>query len=821
MADFVHDQVLLADAASFTRAPNASVTAYDANDAANSTPLALKDINGLDLTNPMVSSADAFTPAFVTTVPQVKLVGGGLSVLSASYRGLRDEAIAASASAEASKLAAESSATNAGAAASTILADAKSKVDTAASAAVKASEAAAAAAGLVGAPADDAVAALMGASTATAAGVRGIIESVFESALGLNVLYRGVRGDGVTNDAPAIQAVINANPGKKIKFPAARYRINSAIEVTASNTVLDFEPGAVLVSGSTGLQNFIKVTGAAFSNAAPISTAADDGAVALATSAAHSLTAGDIFRIKSQRISTSVDAGGWQLGWSTGTTPGPVFSEFGRVRSVQNSTSFQLDTGLTYPGYRPDKTQETDTRSANPSAIVEKFNPVVDVRIINPTLEGVAVDGIIVTRAMGVTVEGSKWKGKTTRGRFVQFVESYMCEARDNWISFDLVTDTAEGDPHDQANAYHIVGSQLCGFDNCAVVRGSQCFDITYSNASPFTSQFCYIRNCTTVSALYNCATTHPGTYASTITGNKFTDCMESGIHLRSNKSIVSGNTIRGSGDGWGFAIAEGGGRDSVVTANVISNFRYPLAIRDGASKRYAGWIGLLFASNIVDDFLTGFYRSMDVGAPLPAASQGITLRDNHFTSDRVGAVGVETGNLELGVNGLSASSNRFRLTATPSTVLAVTANSQNINFERNEIDAAKTLMQNTGGTRTIAAPTTVKWRANSYHGAIDTGLPTQTVDFQLRNDKQEPELLLSNANINEYKTTGAWRTGSTSNVQIALGFPGDSWDGWLEVTRITTTNVFQRFYRRNTSNLESWQRRWNGTSWSTWALAP
>lgn len=100
MTDYVHDQVLLADAASFTRAPNSSVTAYDANDASNSSPLVLKDLNGLAMSNPMVSSADAFTPAFVTTSPQVKLVGGGLAVLSQSYKGLRDEALAAKADAE-------------------------------------------------------------------------------------------------------------------------------------------------------------------------------------------------------------------------------------------------------------------------------------------------------------------------------------------------------------------------------------------------------------------------------------------------------------------------------------------------------------------------------------------------------------------------------------------------------------------------------------------------------------------------------------------------------------------------------------------------
>ena len=100
MTDYVHDQVLLADAVSFTRAPNSSVTAYDANDEAETTPLTLKDLNGLPMGNPMVSSADAFIPTFVSTSPLVKLVGGGLAVISASYKGVRDEAIAAKVAAQ-------------------------------------------------------------------------------------------------------------------------------------------------------------------------------------------------------------------------------------------------------------------------------------------------------------------------------------------------------------------------------------------------------------------------------------------------------------------------------------------------------------------------------------------------------------------------------------------------------------------------------------------------------------------------------------------------------------------------------------------------
>ncbi len=101
MTDYIHDSALVADSASFQRAPNASITVYDADDATNAVPLVLKDLNGLPLANPLTSSQDAFTPAFVTSSAQVKLVGGGLTVVLNSFQGLREDALAAQESAHA------------------------------------------------------------------------------------------------------------------------------------------------------------------------------------------------------------------------------------------------------------------------------------------------------------------------------------------------------------------------------------------------------------------------------------------------------------------------------------------------------------------------------------------------------------------------------------------------------------------------------------------------------------------------------------------------------------------------------------------------
>lgn len=157
MTDYIHDAALVADSASFQRAPNASITVYDADDATNAVPLVLKDLNGLPLTNPLTSSQDAFTPAFITSSAQVKLVGGGLTVVLNSFQGLREDALAAQVEAQAAKTAAigaQAAAETAGAEAAEVAAVALAGAVEDAETAKAAAEAAAA---LVGAPADTAI----------------------------------------------------------------------------------------------------------------------------------------------------------------------------------------------------------------------------------------------------------------------------------------------------------------------------------------------------------------------------------------------------------------------------------------------------------------------------------------------------------------------------------------------------------------------------------------------------------------------------------------------------------------------------------------
>lgn len=124
MTNYPFDMQLVIDAVTLSTVANGQVFIYDADDASNSTPLTLTDPNGLPMSQPLMSSNNAFIPAFITTSPQVKWAGAGFSGFFDSYVGLRDvalEAVAAATAAlipaEAAVAAASSSAASASAAA--------------------------------------------------------------------------------------------------------------------------------------------------------------------------------------------------------------------------------------------------------------------------------------------------------------------------------------------------------------------------------------------------------------------------------------------------------------------------------------------------------------------------------------------------------------------------------------------------------------------------------------------------------------------------------------------------------------------------------
>jgi hypothetical protein len=192
MTDYIHEPALVADSASFQRAPNASIMVYDADDATNAVPLVLKDLNGLPVANPVSSSQDAFTPWLVTSSAQIKLVGGGLTVIVSSYKGLREDALAAQAEAQAARTAAEAAQAAAEAAGADAAEAASAALATAVGEAEDAKDAAVAAAALVGAPADTAISTAINApASATRAALNATYVGLKQAAKNPDLLIAG------------------------------------------------------------------------------------------------------------------------------------------------------------------------------------------------------------------------------------------------------------------------------------------------------------------------------------------------------------------------------------------------------------------------------------------------------------------------------------------------------------------------------------------------------------------------------------------------------------------------------------------------------
>lgn len=237
MTDYPYEGTLIADPVTFQRAVKASITVYDVEDANNTTPLALKDLSGLPLANPLTSSADAFIQPLITTSDGVKLVGGGLTVVAFSPKGIRDAA-------EASAVASQASAS-----------------------------AAAAAAGLVGAPADAAIAAAVnGAGTATKAA----LSATFVPKWKATTAY--LAGDAVLSPSgDTVMAKANFTSGSSFNASnwnySPTYAMSSiatlnksgAIVAAAGTTKYPLPAGAKLIDviatlGTTPLTRSVKIT---------------------------------------------------------------------------------------------------------------------------------------------------------------------------------------------------------------------------------------------------------------------------------------------------------------------------------------------------------------------------------------------------------------------------------------------------------------------------------------------------------------------------------------------------------------------------------
>ena len=632
----------------------------------------------------------------------------------------------------------------------------------------------------------------------------------------LNARDMGALGDGIADDTAALQAALDASAGRDVFIPHGRYRITSTLQVPSGGVVRG-ENGTVIVNDAD-LPTMITAVGDV-GPARPLATAVGTNDRTITTASAHGFQAGDIVRFVSQRVSTSADAGEWRLGFSTGSRRGPYFGEHAMVQSVTDATTFVLDSGLVFPSYRPDNSQESDP-GAGERATVARVSGARNVVISTLALEGPSSEAIRLSNAVDSLVENIRYE-KPDLGRFIQFHYCYRTEARNCWVSNEVDVsggiDTEGGVDHAAINSYHVTASQSSGFVGCVAISGTQPFDITYAWDAVIPSSFCYVKDCSTYAALANSLTVHPGTYAPVITGNSFVENMTSGPAVRGNRAIISDNVVSGSGDGIGIYISEGGGKDSLISGNHISNFSEGFVIRDGAGKPYEGWIGVVFANNYVVDCLYGYRRYTGWQVPLPTTMQGISLTGNTFVSSLPGAVGVETSQNGRAIWGLTIQGNTFRLTGwDSSTAVLVTGNSKGVAILGNTIwQASRALDHNPATSSTSWEEVMVtEYTGNVVHDTSFGAVPLNTEEWRLMSRDPEPHAVLT-PHLDLYTETSIIATGSNSSVTFDAGFPVENTTLIVRTVKRLASNVFQYV---ELATGEMYFRRRTATSWQAWS---
>lgn len=132
MADYPYEQQIVFDPDDPENIVRyGQVWLYDPADTAGTTPLVLKDPDGLPLPQPLTSNRYGFIGAFIAPVPQVLWKSGGFENYFNSFIGLLEQATAAVAAADAAADAASDAATAASESAQAALGPTDEQVDAA------------------------------------------------------------------------------------------------------------------------------------------------------------------------------------------------------------------------------------------------------------------------------------------------------------------------------------------------------------------------------------------------------------------------------------------------------------------------------------------------------------------------------------------------------------------------------------------------------------------------------------------------------------------------------------------------------------------
>lgn len=458
----------------------------------------------------------------------------------------------------------------------------------------------------------------------------------------VNVLDFGAVGDGVADDTVAIQAAVDYTAGLgggTVSIPSGSFYITSQVNITDSNVNIVGAGRGVTKILSNALSCFwVEGTIGSELTATADYTVGDD-AFTLASS--HGYAVDDVIRVIGQRNSLSSDADDdWRLGYGTTGSATGYYGEFLQVKTQDGTTGFTTYSGLNFPDYRNDATQETDP-NARAATTFQKVDMVNNVTISDLTIEAQKDSNGAIRFKYGYNclVSRVEFKQFSFTGAGVYFQNSFDCIAENSSVTYgpdiDLINNKAN------YNAFKFAGSQTCKVTTSTIRNCSQGVDFTYFNLNPITL-FCGMYDCSVTGAEITGATSHGGSYAITFSGNQFLSVTQ-GISCRSRSSIIVNNTASYKGGigasvstnplDYAFGIYEGWARDCVMSGNVVKGgFFAGFSVVDGgsSSEESFGYTGLTCTGNTTSNCKYGFYRNSGAYNEKTEHS-GTVISDNVF----------------------------------------------------------------------------------------------------------------------------------------------------------------------------------------------
>ena len=414
-----------------------------------------------------------------------------------------------------------------------------------------------------------------------------------KSHLELNIMDFGANGDGVNDDAPAFKnAIESLEEGGVLKVPSGDYILRDEISVP-SNVKIQGEGYSTNIIG-TGQFRLFKTEGS-YGLDIPITNEIVRGENTANVSSVSTFKQGDHVRILGQRIATSDEDNNdnWVLGGVTSDNDKLYHGEFKQVETISNNT-LTFTSGVLFPGYRPNKTQETHPSARNTTTI-RKVNFIENVEISDMRFSGNFSVGVELLFALNSRVSNITWND-APNGQIVSMRECLNCVGENLIVKFSRTnfSDTS-------SQAFYIVSSTGCTFRNSEVFNANTAIDITYGQRNDVntTSQYNAIENV----KVYNSKkgmTVHGGTIGIQVTDNQFIN-VERGIETRGRETIITGNKVIGINStsqlAFGVHLYDGYAQDAIISNNIFKGV-YVGVLLNTTNRRNFKYVGALISNN-------------------------------------------------------------------------------------------------------------------------------------------------------------------------------------------------------------------------------